>query len=317
MGEDPMTSEPNLEHARHAIEELEFLVCQDIFVNQSGKLADVMLPACSFAEKDGTFTNSDRRIQRVRVAIPRIGHSRPDWEILCDLAPRVEAKLGKQTIGWAYSEPSEIWEEMRRLTPADWGGVTYERLEREGGVHWPCPAEDHPGTPYLFEEAFPRGLGKFWAVDYTNDSELPDQEYPLVLSTGRVLYHWSGGAMTRRSSLDDIWPEATVEMHSADADKLGLATNDWVRVSSRRGHIELRVFVTGRSPEGVVFIPFHFAEAAANALTNHKTDPRAKIPDYKVCAVKVEKIAPPKGRAVKDSLLGERGAIKDMAVQVH
>ncbi len=317
MGEDPMTSEPNLTHAKHALDKLEFLVCQDIFINESGKYADVILPAASFAEKDGTFTNSDRRVQRVRKALPRVGESRADWEIVCDLAQRVEAKLGKKSIGWNYQHPSEIWEEMRRLTPGDWGGITYERLEREGGVHWPCPSEDHPGTPYLFADTFPRGLGKFWAVDYSDLSERPDEEYPLTLSTGRVLYHWSGGAMTRRSTLDDIWPEATVEMHPDDADKLGLETNDWVRVSSRRGAIELRVFVTGRSPAGTVFIPFHFAEAAANALTNINRDPRAKIPDYKVCAVKVEKIKPPKGRQIKESLLGERGAIKDMAAQVH
>ncbi len=317
MGEDPLSSEPNLNHARHAIEQLDFLVCQDIFINETAQYADVILPAASFAEKDGTFTNSDRRVQRVRAALPRVGQSRPDWEIVCDLAQRVEKKLGKPTIGWAYAHPSEIWEEMRRLTPADWGGITYERLEREGGVHWPCPSADHPGTPYLFKESFPRGKGKFWAVDYTNESELPDGDYPFILSTGRVLYHWHGGAMTRRSKLNDIWPEATVEMHPLDAERLKLDTNDWVRVSSRRGAIELRVLVTGRSPEGVVFIPFHFAEAAANALTNHKIDPRAKIPDFKVCAVKVEKIAAPKGRAVKESLLGQRGAIKDMAAQVH
>jgi len=317
MGEDPMTSEPNLEHAKHAIDKLEFLVCQDIFVNESGRYADVILPAASFAEKDGTFTNSDRRIQRVRKALPRVGESRADWEIICDLAQRVEQKLGRETIGWGYSDPSAIWEEMRRLTPADWGGITYERLEREGGVHWPCPAEDHPGTPYLFEDDFPRGKGKFWSLEYGDGSEHPDADYPYTLSTGRVLYHWSGGAMTRRSKLDDIWPEATVEMHPDDADALKIKTNDWVKVSSRRGAIELRAMVTGRSPAGTVFIPFHFAEAAANILTNINRDPRAKIPDYKVCAIKIEKTAAPKGREVEGSLLGERGAIKDMAAQVH
>jgi predicted molibdopterin-dependent oxidoreductase YjgC len=198
-----------------------------------------------------------------------------------------------------------------------WSSLPSRPSSRSSSRSWPCPAADHPGTPYLFGDTFPRGLGKFWAVDYTNDSEQPDQEYPFVLSTGRVLYHWHGGAMTRRSSLDEIWPEATVEMHPADAEMLDIQTNDWVRVTSRRGNIELRVLVTGRSPEGTVFIPFHFVEAAANVLTNHKIDPRAKIPDFKVCAVKVEKIQAPSGRAVKESLLGERGAIKDMAAQVH
>ena len=317
MGEDPMTSEPNLEHAKHAMDKLDFLVCQDIFKNESGRYADVILPAASFAEKDGTFTNSDRRIQRVRQALPRVGQSRPDYEIICDLAQRIEKKLGRESIGWDYADPNAIWEEMRRLTPQDWGGITYERLDREGGVHWPCPAEDHPGTPYLFENDFPRGLGKFWSIEFGDGSERPDEEYPYSLSTWRVLYHWSGGAMTRRSKLDEIWPEATVEMHPDDAATLGIKTDDWVKVSSRRGHIELRVMVTGRSPAGTIFIPFHFAEAAANVLTNINRDPRAKIPDYKVCAVKIEKTKAPKGRAANESLKGERGAIKDMAAQVH
>lgn len=317
MGENPLMSEPNLAHARHALEELDFIVCQDIFINETGEMADVILPATSFAEKDGTFTNSDRRVQRVRRAIAPPGEARPDWEILCDLAKRLEARLGFQTTaGWDYSHPSDIWEEMRRVTPDFWG-ITYERIDREGGVHWPCPSLDHPGTPYLFEEEFPRGRGKFWSLEYGTNSEQPDDEYPLILSTGRVLYHWHGGTMTRRSALDTIWPEAAVEMHPADAERLGLQTNDWVKVASRRGEITLRVLVTGRSPEGTVFIPFHFAEAAANILTKNQIDPRAKIPDFKVCAVRVEKTDPPVGREGVDIPLTERGAITDRAQQVH
>jgi len=317
MGENPLMSEPNLTHARHALEELDFIACQDIFLNETGELADVILPSTSFAEKDGTFTNSDRRVQRARQAIAPIGESRPDWDILCDLGRRLEARLGFETsAGWDYAHPSEVWEEMRQVTPDFWG-ITYERIDREGGVHWPCPAEDHPGTPYLFEESFPRGRGKFWALDYGTESEQPDAEYPFTLSTGRVLYHWHGGTMTRRSRLDDIWPEATVEMHPDDAEALGLETGDWVKVSSRRGQIILRVLVTGRSPVGVVFIPFHFAEAAANVLTLNRVDPRAKIPDYKVCAVQVEKTDAPEGREGADIPLTERGAIQDRAAQVH
>ncbi|HEC23242.1 MAG TPA: formate dehydrogenase subunit alpha [Chloroflexi bacterium] len=317
MGENPLMSEPNLNHARHALEELDFIVCQDIFINETGAIADVILPSASFAEKDGTFTNSDRRVQRVRKVIAPIGESRPDWEILCDLAKRVETRLGFETsAGWEYGHPAEIWDEMRRVTPA-FQGITYERLEREGGVHWPCPAEDHPGTPYLFEEGFPRGRGKFWPLELNRERELPDEEYPFILSTGRVLYHWHGGTMTRRSRLDDIWPEAIVEMHPDDAGTLGLQTGDWVKVSSRRGQITLRVLVTGRSPAGTVFIPFHFAEAAANVLTLNEVDPRAKIPGYKVCAVRVEKTAPPEGREGLDVPLVDRGAIKDMAEQIH
>jgi predicted molibdopterin-dependent oxidoreductase YjgC len=317
MGEDPLTSEPNLAHARHALEHLDFIVVQDIFMSTSAEIADVVLPATSFAEQDGTFTNSDRRVQRVRRALPAVGQSRPDWEIVCDLAKRVEARLGREpSAGWEYGHPSEIWEEMRQLTP-DFGGINYERIEREGGVHWPCPSEEHPGTPYLFEEGFPRGRGKFWTVEYGTESELPDDEYPFVLSTGRVLYHWHGGTMTRRSKLDDIWPEATVEISPEDAERLGLETGDWVRVWSRRGEVRLRVMVTGRSPAGMVFIPFHFVEAAANLLTDNKIDPRAKIPDFKVCAVNVERSEVPEGRAGSEIPLGERGAIKDQAALVH
>ncbi len=316
MGENPLMSEPNLAHARHALEHLDFVVCQDIFMNETGEIADVLLPACSFAEKDGTFTNSDRRVQRVRQALPAPGDARPDWDIICDLARRVEARLGFETsAGWAFNHPSEVWEEMRQVTPAFYG-ITYERIDREGGVHWPCPGLDHPGTPYLFEEEFPRGPGKFWELEYDTDSELPTADFPFILSTGRVLYHWHGGTMTRRSSLDDIWPEAVIEMHPADAERLGLDTGDWVKVTSRRGAITLRMLVTGRSPEGTVFIPFHFAEAAANELTNNLIDPRAKIPDYKICAINVEKTKAP-DRPGADIPLTERGAISDRAAQVH
>ena len=318
MGEDPLTSEPNLNHARHALESLEFIVCQDIFLNSTGQMADVILPSVSFAEKDGTFTNSDRRVQRVRKAIEPVGESRADWRILCDLAPRLEKRLGfAPGAGWSYTHPAEIWEEMRRLTP-EFGGITYARLEREGGVHWPCPSEDHPGSPVLFGEDFPRGRGKFWALEYGTQSELPDAEYPFILSTGRVLYHWHGGTLSRRSKLDDLWPEATVELHPEDAGRLGVETGDWVEVASRRGAIQLRAMVTGRSPQGLIFIPFHFVEAAANILTLDRVDPRAKIPDFKVCAVRVERIDPPAERAAgTDVPLTRRGAIKDMAAQVH
>jgi predicted molibdopterin-dependent oxidoreductase YjgC len=311
MGEDPLTSEPNLNHARHALEKLDLIVCQDIFLNTTAQLADVILPSVSFAEKDGTFTNSDRRIQRIRRAIDPVGDSRPDWSILCDLAQRLESRLGQPSAGWGYAHPSEIWEEMRRLTP-DFGGISYERLEREGGVHWPCPSQDHPGTPYLFAETFPLGRGKFWTLEYGTDSELPDAEYPMTLSTGRVLYQWHGGTMSRRSKLDEIWPEATVEVNPKDAERLGANTGDWLEVASRRGAIEVRAMVSERSPLGVVFIPFHFVEAAANVLTMDRLDPRAKIPDFKVCAVRVRRID-----RVSGVPLTERGAIKDQAVLVH
>ncbi len=317
VGENPMMSEPNQNHTRHALEQLDFMVCQDIFINETGEMADVILPATSFAEKDGTFTNTDRRVQRCRAAVPPVGESRPDWDIICDLARRVEARLGVQlSAGFDYDHPGEIWEEMRQLTPDFWG-ITYERIEREGGVHWPCPDFDHPGTPYLFSDGFPRGRGKFWEVEYGTESELPDDDYPFNLSTGRVLYHWHGSTMTGRSRLEEIFPEAVCEMHPADAGRLALATGDWVQVRSRRGAIRLRLLVTERSPEGTIFIPFHFAEAAANLLTLDRIDSRAKIPDYKNTAVQVEKSAPPDGWDEGYATpLTDRGAIKD-PVQVH
>ncbi len=315
MGENPIMSEPNQNHTRHALEQLELLVCQDIFINETGEMADVILPATSFAEKDGTFTNTDRRIQRCRTAVAPVGNSRPDWEIISDLGRRLEARLGLNT-GFDYTHPEEIWEEMRRVTPDFWG-IDYARLEREGGVHWPCPDFDHPGTPYLFEQEFPRGKGKFWEVKYETESEQPDAEYPFNLSTGRVLYHWSGSTMTGRSALEYIFPEAVCEMHPDDAGRLGITTSDWVNVSSRRGTITLRVLVTERSPRGTIFIPFHFAEAAANLLTLDRVDNQAKIPDYKNTAVKIEKTTAPEGwHEGYEQPLAERGAIKD-PVQVH
>lgn len=317
MGENPLMSEPNLAHARHALEALDFIVCIDIFINETGEYADVILPSASFAEKDGTFTNSDRRVQRVRQAVAPVGQSRPDWQIVCDLARRMEGLLeAPHTAGFEYTDPEEIWEEMRRVTP-DFFGITYERIEREGGVHWPCPTPDHPGTPYLFEDSFPRGRGKFWALDYGTESELPDDEFPYHLTTGRVLFHWHGGTMTRRSKLDDAYPEPVLEMHPEDAHALELVSGDWVEVTSRRGSIVCRVLVTGRSPVGTVFLPFHFVEAAANVLTLNKIDPRAKIPDFKMAAVKLRKTGAPPDREGTGIPLLDRGAIKDSVSQVH
>ena len=317
LGENPMMSEPNQNHARHALEKLDFLVCQDIFINETGAMADVILPATSFAEKDGTFTNTDRRVQRCRAAVPPVGDSRADWDILSDLGRRIEARLGlRLASGFDYASPGDIWEEMRRVTPDFWG-IDYARLEREGGVHWPCPSFDHPGTPFLFAEEFPRGRGKFWEIGYGTESEQPDADYPFNLSTGRVLYHWSGSTMTGRSRLEDIYPEAVCEISPDDAEALGLVTGDWVNVSSRRGTITLRALVTGRSPQGTVFVPFHFAEAAANLLTLDRIDDRAKIPDYKNTAVKIEKTTAPAGLDEGyDEHLFDRGAIKD-PVQIH
>jgi len=317
LGEDPLMSEPNIDHARHALEALDFMVCIDILPNRTTDYAHVILPAASFAEKDGTFTNSDRRVQRVRQALPLVGQSRLDWVIICDLARRMEAELGiEHSAGFDYPDAEAIWEEMRRVTPSFYG-ITYARLDRESGVHWPCPAPDHPGTPYLFADDFPRGKGKFWALEYGTKSELPDDEYPYHLTTGRVLFHWHGGALTRRSKLDDIFPEPVLEIHPDDARTLDVSTGDWIEAVSRRGRIVCRALVTGRSPAGTVFLPFHFAEAAANLLTWEKVDPRAKIPDFKMTAVRLRKTEAPAAREGADTPLLERGAIKDPTQHVH
>jgi len=289
MGENPMMSEPDLRHARHVMAELDFLLVQDIFLNETGEFADIILPAASFAEKDGTFTNSDRRVQLIRPAVPPPGKARPDWDILCDLAQRVEIKLGRvSSAGFKFESPSEIWDEMANLTP-HFQGITHGRIQKESGVHWPCPTSDHPGTPFLFADTFPRGRGILTPLPYTPGAEPTDEEYPFILSTGRVLYHWHGGTMTRRSKLDDIYPEAVVEIHPEDAKSLGIKGGNRIKVRSRRGEIEVDAVVTERSHKGMVFIPFHFAEAAANELTLDARDPKAKIPDYKNCAVAIEK----------------------------
>jgi predicted molibdopterin-dependent oxidoreductase YjgC len=285
MGENPMMSEPNLNVTRHHMQQLEFLVSQDIFINESGAFADVFLPATPFAEKEGTFSNTDRRVQRVRAAQPPRGQARPDWEIICGLALRIESRLGRPTAKWDYSDPEEILREMAGVNK-DYAGITYERIDKVGLIY-PVPDLDHPGTPTLFTESFPRGRGKFIPLDYVPVVEEPDDEYPFILTTGRVLEHWHGGTMTRNSALDEAYPEARVEMHPADAEMHGIMNNMPVRVTSRRGEVVLRATVTEKTSVGVVFIPFHFAEAAANLLTNDALDPQAKIPEFKACAVQV------------------------------
>jgi formate dehydrogenase alpha subunit len=284
MGENPMVADPDLNHARHCLEQIEFLVVQDIFPSETAQLAHVVLPGASFAERDGTFTATDRRIQRGRKAIEPLGESKPDWEIICLLAQRMGAS------GFDFASPKEVMDEMAQLTPI-YGGVSYERLEKEGFLQWPVPTADHPGTPYLHKGKFSRGLGHFHALEFKEAAELPDEEYPFILTTGRLMFHWHTGTMTRRSEkLHQEVPEAYVEMHPDDAARIGLNGAKRVRVASRRGEIELAVRATKRIRPGVVFVPFHFAEAAANALTHAALDPVAKIPEYKVCAVRVEPV---------------------------
>ena len=284
MAENPMLSDPDINHVRHCLQQLEFLVVQDIFLTETAQLAHVVLPGASFVEQDGTFTGTDRRVQRVRRVIEPLGEAKPDWEIICRLAQRMGAD------GFDFASPGEVMEEIARLTPI-YGGVSYQRLEQEGFLQWPVPTHDHPGTPYLHKGKFSRGLGHFHAIDFQEAAELPDEEYPLILTTGRLMFHWHTGTMTRRSEkLNEEVPEAYVEVHPDDAARIGLDGAKRVRVTSRRGEIELAALVSPRIRPGVVFIPFHFAEAAANALTNAALDPIAKIPEYKVCAVRVEPV---------------------------
>ncbi|MBU1486942.1 formate dehydrogenase subunit alpha [bacterium] len=283
MGENPLVSDPDTNHVRKAIQSLDVLVCQDIFLTETAALADVVLPSTSFAEKEGTFTNTERRVQMVRVAIPPVGESREDWRIIADISRRMGYEM-------SCSTPGEIMEEIAGLTPI-YGGISYLRLEKEGGLQWPCPTSNHPGTPYLHQDKFTRGKGLFSPVEFRQPDELPDKEYPYTLTTGRMLYHFHTGSMSRRSKgLDEMVKEAYMEISPADATNLSIENGEPVNVRSRRGQIDIKAKVTDIPPKGVVFIPFHFAEAAANVLTNPALDPVAKIPELKVCAVRIEKI---------------------------
>ena len=272
------------------LDRLDFLVVQDIFLSETAQLADVVLPSASFAEKDGTFTNTDRRVQRVRKVFEPFGDSRADWQIVCNVAMRLNNKLGQtSTVHWDFCDPEEILAEMGRLVPA-YAGITYDRLEGDG-LQWPVPTDEHPGTPFLFEKEFPRGRAKFFPLVYQLSAEEPDAAFPFILTTGRVLYHWHGGVMTRRSAaLLEVYPEVVVEINPEDAARMGLKQSAPVRVTSRRGTVVLRCKVTRKANPGVVFIPFHFAEAAANLLTIEALDPQAKIPEYKACAVRISPV---------------------------
>ncbi len=281
MGENPLLTDPNLNHARACFQELAFLAVQDIFLTETAEWADVVLPAAAFAEKEGTFTNTERRVQRVRQAVPTPGEARLDWQILCDLSTRMGYPM-------QYDSPAAILAEVGQCI-AEYAGITWERLETGPGLQWPCPSTDHPGTRFLFADTFPRGRGKLHPVRYQPPAEPTDQAYPFILTTGRVLFHWHGGVISRRSEgLDAIAPEALVEVHPTDAAQLGIADASTVRVSSRRGEVQAKAQVTERTLPGTIFMTFHYAEAAANLLTIDRLDPMAKIPEFKVCAVRLE-----------------------------
>ena len=295
MGEDPLMSDPDTNHIRRCLEACDFIVLQDIFPTETAPYADVLLPAASFAEKNGTFTNTERRIQLVRKAVQPPGEAREDWQIITDLAMRILGE-GARTVakapysGWEYNSAAEIMAEIAALAPS-YAGVSHARLERGETFQWPVKDSTHPGTPVLHVGQFTRGLGKLTPIEHIPPAEMPDDEYPWLLSTGRVLYHWHGGEMTRRAQgLLAIYSQPLIEISETDALKLGLNGNKRVRLTSRRGSIEAEAWVTDRVPPGMVYANFHFPEASANNLTIAALDPVAKIPEFKVCAVKVEAV---------------------------
>jgi len=283
VGENPVLSDPDAGHVIQELEKLDFLVVQDIFLTETAQLADVVLPAGSFAEKDGTFSNTERRVQRVRKAVEPPGEARADWEIICMVATAMGYPM-------KYNSAEEIFDEMRRVTPS-YAGISYARLEK-GSLQWPCPTEDHPGTVFLHAGKFARGLGKFHPVEHVPPDELPDKDYPLILSTGRRRYHYHTGTMTHRTgALEIFYPSEYLEINCADAEELGISDGDKVRLISRRGQVEVAARITDTVMPGMVFTSFQYPDVPINKLTNPARDPIAKIPEYKVCAVKVEKVS--------------------------
>jgi predicted molibdopterin-dependent oxidoreductase YjgC len=302
MGENPVMSDPNSRHSLEAFKNLDFLVVQDIFLSETAEIADVVLPAASFAEKDGTFTNSERRVQLVRKAVSSPGQAKDDLWIINNLMSRMSSNHVFESIrALGFKIPDEKNGNNNFITPEQafmeagllWPGIrgmTYQRLKSDG-MQWPCPTLNHPGTPYLFKDAFPVGKPAFRSIVPTESNELPDDDYPFILTTGRILFHYHTGTMSRKSkALEAIAPEAFVELNEQDADEMEISDADRVTVSSRRGHIRLKARVGDRVGKGVLFIPFHYKEASANLLTNDALDPISKIAEAKVCAVKLEKV---------------------------
>jgi formate dehydrogenase major subunit/formate dehydrogenase alpha subunit len=302
LAEDPIMSDPDTSHIRHCLEAADFVVLQEIFPTETAHYADVLLPGVTFAEKSGTFTNTERRVQPVHPAIEPLGEARQDWEIIRDLAqkildeePRTEDREPRSLVhgpwsSWNYTSPADILREINALTPS-YAGITPERLENGETLQWPCPTAEHPGTPILHTKGFARGKGRFMPIDHLPPAERPNDDYPMILSTGRVLYHWHGGEMTRRAQgLLEVYPQALIEVSPWDAEKLSLQPDQSVRVTSRRGVIEAKAWVTDRVPPGMVYANFHFPNSSANELTHASLDPVSKIPEYKITAVKVEAV---------------------------
>ena len=282
MGENPLMSDPDLHAAREHFGNLDFLVVQDIFMTETAEIADVVLPASSWAEKDGTYTNTDRRVQRVRPVLQLPGEAREDWAITADISRRMGRDLG-------LDSPSQIFDEIASVTPSH-AGLSYARLDKEGGIRWPSLTPDDPGAQWLFGDRFPTDDGRatMHPVEWRENVEIPDAEYPFIFNTGRVLYHWHTGAMTRRSKLNEAYPEPLIEVSPEDAEQLGVPKSGLVRVTSRRGSVEARAWITRRVAPGTLYMSWHFAEAAANLLTINALDPVSKIPEYKICACRID-----------------------------
>jgi predicted molibdopterin-dependent oxidoreductase YjgC len=281
MGEDPVLSEPNSSHVADCLRTLDFIVCQEIFMSETAKLAHVIFPATCWAEKDGTFTNTERRVQRIRKAVEPPGEARADWKILCDLATAMGHRM-------SYNHPGEVFDEMASLAPS-MAGISFDRIEAVG-LQWPCPTKDHPGTLFLHKDRFTRGKGLFHAITFRPPAEVPDGEYPLILSTGRTLYHYNVGNMTRKTdSISQKQPENFVEVHVDDAAALGIRSGDMVRVATRRGQVVVRAHVARKVRPGALWMPFHFIESSTNLLTNDAFDTVTKTGEYKACAARMEK----------------------------
>jgi len=285
-GENPAMSDPDLHHARGALAMLEHLVVQDLYVTETAMYADVVLPASAWPEKDGTASNTNRTVQMGRKAVNPPGDARQDWWIIQEIANRMGCN-------WTYTHPKDVFAEMKQAMPS-LNNLTWERLENEHSVTYPCPAEDHPGNDIVFIDSFPieGGRGKFVAADIVEPDERPDDEYPVILTTGRQLEHWHTGSMTRRAPvLDALEPEAVATLSREELAKVGAKAGDMIRVSTRRGSIELLAREDADVPAGVIFIPFCYVEASANMLTNAALDPVGKIPEFKFCASRIELVS--------------------------
>jgi predicted molibdopterin-dependent oxidoreductase YjgC len=281
MGENPILSDPDQHHIEHCIERLDFLAVQDIFLTETAKMADVVFPSTCFAEKEGTFSNTERLVQRVRKAVDPPGEARDDTWIISEISKRMGYVMPAVA-------PEAVMGEINALTPS-YAGITYDRISEKGLV-WPCPDKNHPGTPVLHRGKFTRGKGQFFVIPFKAPVESTDAEYPFLLSTGRVLEHYHTGTMTRRGTgLNRLYPELLAEINPADAQKMGVAEGDYLNIASRRGSIRVKAWLNERSSPGMVFVPFHFHEAAVNRLTHSAVDPISKIPEYKVSAVRIEK----------------------------